>query len=444
MEASALPGAPARPGLRSVRRGGDERLATRARAGDERAFEAIFDRYNRPLLSFCRHMLGNPGEAEDAVQQTFLAAYRELAGTTKDIKLRPWLYTVARNSCLSILRARRESVPLDDAEPAVEGLTAEVARREDLRELLRDLGQLPNDQRAAILLAELGALSHQEIADVVGCRTEKVKALVFQARSSLSAGRAAREIPCGEIREQLATLSGGALRRTALRRHLRDCAGCREFRDEVRRQRAAMALILPVLPSAGLKTSVLAAATGAGTAGGGATAAVAGVAGSAASSGVLGASGGAAVAAKLAAVAVVALGAGAGAVAITSGDHSPANTQRATPAHASPAVPAPTATRARTLARQLELARHRRASVGRGNRRNGRDGRIDTKTHGAGAGRSGASRGRTFSTPGHSDSSPGRAHVTPASQAAPPGRTGASPGRAGTTPGLARTSPGLP
>jgi hypothetical protein len=88
----------------------------------------------------------------------------------------------------------------------------------------------------------------------------KVKALVFQARSSLAESRRASEIPCHEIREQLATLRGGALRRGPLRRHLRACAGCSEFRSEVARQRTMLALALPVLPTAGLKQGVLAAA----------------------------------------------------------------------------------------------------------------------------------------------------------------------------------------
>jgi RNA polymerase sigma factor (sigma-70 family) len=261
MEASAL-----RAGTFSGTRRGpkrriadDEKLVALVRAGRSDAFEAVYDRYHRQILSFCRHMLGSREEAEDAVQQTFTAAYTDLRRSDKRIQLRPWLYTIARNHCMSLLRARREHAPLDDAEPSVDGLSATVQRREDLRDLLRDLGRLPDDQRAALVLAELGALSHDEIAEVVGCPKEKVKALVFQARTSLSARRDARETPCSEIREQLATLSGGSLRRISLRRHLDDCPGCRAFQTEVKRQRAAMALLLPVAPTATLKSGVMSA-----------------------------------------------------------------------------------------------------------------------------------------------------------------------------------------
>src|SRR2546423_515382 len=243
-----------------VRPARDERRAALIRAGNEPAFEVVYDRYHRQLLSFCRHMLGRAEEAEDAVQQTFISAHADLKRSDRPISLRAWLFTIARNRCLSILRARRETATLEEVEPETGGLAAEVQRREDLRTMLGDIARLPEDQRAALVLAELGDLDHGDIAAVVGCPKEKVKALVFQARSSLALSRQARETSCEDIREQLATLRGGALRRTALRRHLRGCAGCREFRDEVRRQRSAMAVLLPVVPAAGLKKAVLAGA----------------------------------------------------------------------------------------------------------------------------------------------------------------------------------------
>jgi RNA polymerase sigma factor (sigma-70 family) len=264
-----------------LRLAGDDRLVALVRSGHDPAFEVIYDRYHRPLLSFCRHMLGRPEEAADAVQHTFLAAYDDLTRSDKPIALRAWLFTIARNRCLSMLRARRETVALEDVEPQTDGLASEVQRRADLRDLLGDLARLPEDQRAALVLAELGDLDHQEIADVVGCPPEKVKALVFQARSSLATSREARETSCAEIRELLSVLRGGSLRRATLRRHLRECPGCREFRNEVRRQREAMALLLPVLPAAGLKQAVLSSAgvtTGGAAAAGGAAAGL-GVAG---------------------------------------------------------------------------------------------------------------------------------------------------------------------
>ncbi len=264
---------------RLLRLASDERLVDALRGGSEAAFEVIYTRHHRGVLSFCRHMLGSVEEAEDAVQHTFLAAYRDLLRSGKPIQLRPWLYAIARNRCLSVLRARRERSLDAPIEPSTEHLAHEVERRHDLRALLGDLAELAPDQRAALVLAELGDMSHDEIGAVLGCPKEKVKALVFQARSSLIASRTARETSCAEIREQLANLRGGSLRRNTLRRHLRECPGCRDYRDQVHAQRGALALILPVAPTLGLKAAVLGAAgvtaAGAGSASIAATAIVA-------------------------------------------------------------------------------------------------------------------------------------------------------------------------
>jgi RNA polymerase sigma factor (sigma-70 family) len=310
-----------------LRMASDERLVAHVRAGSETAFEVLYDRHHRGILGFCRHMLGSVEEAEDALQQTFMAAYRDLLGSDKPIQLRPWLYTIARNRCFSTLRARRER-PLGEAdELPTENLSTEVQRRQDLRDLLSDLSGLPEDQRAALVLGELGAFSHDEIATVLDVPREKVKALVFQARTSLIASRKARDTPCQEIREQLATLRGGALRRTTLRRHLRECPGCRAFRNEVVTQRRALAVALPVLPTLGLKQSALAAAFGSGSAGGGAAAAAAG--------------GGGALAAKaLVAVALVGGGTTAG---VTATHHSGARERPAAHAAAGGASTRPSA-----------------------------------------------------------------------------------------------------
>ena len=186
--------------------------------------------------------------------------------------------------------------------------------------MLGDLRELPEEQRAALLLAEAADLSHAEVAGVLGCEVARVKALVFRARSGLIERREARETPCADIREQLANLRGGSLRRSELRHHLRHCAGCSDYREQVRRQRQMLAAALPVAPSLGLKSSVLSAAgIGGGAAGGGAAAAAgggaAGAAGVAAAGGGGVALGGSLGSAAVAKVALVAVLAGSGAVA---------------------------------------------------------------------------------------------------------------------------------
>ena len=108
------------------------------------------------------------------------------------------------------------------------------------------------------------------MAEILGCRVANVKGLVFRARSGLAERREARDADCESIRVELANAKGGTLRRGSLRHHLRACPGCSGYLDEVRRQRQMMAMILPVVPSMGLKSGVLAAVgIGGGAAGGG-------------------------------------------------------------------------------------------------------------------------------------------------------------------------------
>jgi RNA polymerase sigma factor (sigma-70 family) len=308
----------------------DDKLVDRIRGGSEQAFTVLYERHHRGILSFCRHMLGSREEAEDAVQQSFANAYRSMLGSDKEINLKPWLYRIARNQCISLLRARRHDSMLGDDEPSLAGLSDQVAQRDELRHLLEDLAGLPVDQREAIVLAELHDNSHVEVAAILGCEREKVKSLVFQARSSLMKSREARDLPCDEVRRQLSVLRGGSLRRNTIRRHLQHCDGCRAFRDEVKRQRQAMAVILPVIPSASMKLGAANAIAAAGvkaasTAIGGGVAA--GGAGAAGAGGAAGATGpAAALAGKLglstaavkgvAATVAVTVAAGGGAVAV--------------------------------------------------------------------------------------------------------------------------------
>ena len=256
-----------------------------------------------------------------------------MRGGEGNISLRPWLYTIARNRCLSELRTRREGVDLDGValdRPCFEGLADQVQRREQLREMLEDMQRLPADQRAALVLFELGDHSHKEIAAVLGVRREKVKALIFQAREALVRGRQARDRPCVEIRGRLATLHGRVLPRSTVRAHIDRCPSCAAFEGEVRRQRAALALILPVTLTGGLKASVLGlalrgggtVAAGAGACGSGAAAAGAGacgsgaaVAGGATTAGGVGGAGGVVAGGATAAGGAGAVAAGAGAAA---------------------------------------------------------------------------------------------------------------------------------
>ena len=274
MERIAVPAGP-RAAIRRPKRllalRSDERLVEHVRSGDAAAFEVLYERHVAGVLGFCRHMLRSQHEAEDAVQQAFVSAHRDMLRGEREINFKPWLYTIARNRCLSMLRARREQA-VEAPELSTTGLAEGVEQRSELRELVADVQRLPEDQREALVLSELGDLSHVEIAHIVGVEPMAVKGLVFRARSALIERRDARTADCGDIREELAVATGGGLRRSRLRYHLESCPGCVAYLEEVRRQRKLLGVALPVVPTLALHENVMAAVgigtTGAGAAGG--------------------------------------------------------------------------------------------------------------------------------------------------------------------------------
>jgi RNA polymerase sigma factor (sigma-70 family) len=253
---------------------GDERLIAMARSGNAGAFETIVDRYQARLLGFCRQMLGSTEDAEDVLQEVFVNAYRAMLADEREINLRPWLYRIARNRCLNHLRKptadAQESM---DMVPVVEAAsTAEkVSNREEFRQLLTDVGKLPETQRSALLLREMDAMSYEEIAAAMETSVPSVKSLLVRARISLAEASQARQLTCGEVRLELAEAAEG-LRKVSgpVRRHVRDCEECSDFRSQVRSNDKVMAALFPAGPLLVFKGFILS-KLGLGGAGGGAT-----------------------------------------------------------------------------------------------------------------------------------------------------------------------------
>jgi RNA polymerase sigma factor (sigma-70 family) len=256
---------------------GDPRLIAMARSGNAGAFETIVDRYQGRLLGFCRQMLGSTEDAEDVLQEVFVNAYRAMLADEREINLRPWLYRIARNRCLNQLRKptadAQESM---DMVPAVEAAsTAEkVHNREEFRQLLDDVGKLPETQRTALLLREMDAMSYEEIAATMETSVPSVKSLLVRARISLAEASQARQLTCGEVRLSLAEAAEG-LRKVSgpVRRHVRDCEECADFRSQVRSNDKVLAALFPAGPLLALKGFFLSklgiggAGSGAGSAG---------------------------------------------------------------------------------------------------------------------------------------------------------------------------------
>jgi RNA polymerase sigma factor (sigma-70 family) len=229
---------------------GDEKLIAMARSGNSGAFEMIVDRYQGRLLGFCRQMLGSTEDAEDVLQEVFVNAYRAMLADEREINLRPWLYRIARNRCLNHLRKpsadAQESM---DMVPEVEAAsTAEkVHNREEFRQILTDVTKLPETQRSALLLREMDALSYEEIADAMETTVPSVKSLLVRARISLAEASQARLLTCGEVRVELSEAAEGLRKVSApVRRHVRECEECADFRSQVRSNEKMLAALFPV------------------------------------------------------------------------------------------------------------------------------------------------------------------------------------------------------
>jgi RNA polymerase sigma factor (sigma-70 family) len=263
---------------------GDEKLIAMARAGNPGAFETIVDRYQGRLLGFCRQMLGSTEDAEDVLQEVFVNAYRAMLADEREINLRPWLYRIARNRCLNYLRKpKADAQESMDMVPEVDAAsTAEcVHNREEFRQILSDVNKLPETQRAALLLREMDALSYEEIAAAMETTVPSVKSLLVRARISLAEASQARLLTCGEVRVELSEAAEGLRKVSApVRRHVRECDECADFRSQIRSNEKALAALFPVGPLIALKGFIASKlGLGGGTAGAGAGAAGAGAAG---------------------------------------------------------------------------------------------------------------------------------------------------------------------
>src|SRR5437899_9083584 len=199
---------PARLASNAVLRGQtDERLVDLTRAGNARAFEAIVHRYRRPLLRHCSRILP-PGRAEDAVQQAFLSAYNAIAAGNAELKLRPWLYRIAHNAALNLLRQNGwNHEQLDEGFDGVTRPDQVVEARERIRSLVASVKRLPERQRDAIVLRELEGRSYEEIAVALGVTDGAVRQLLNRARTTLRTGATALT-PYG-LAERIAAAASG-------------------------------------------------------------------------------------------------------------------------------------------------------------------------------------------------------------------------------------------
>ncbi|HEV2726923.1 MAG TPA: RNA polymerase sigma factor, partial [Solirubrobacterales bacterium] len=238
----------------------DQRLTRRAAGGDERAFAAIFHRYHQALYRFCLTIVGNPEDAGDALQNTMVKVLRALPGEERKIELKPWLYRIAHNESIDLLRRRRETRELDVEQVAPGyGLAEDAETREQLRRLIVDLRELPDRQRDVLVMRELAGFDFEEIGTALDTTGAVVRQTLYEARQSLHQMEEGREMNCDVVTRALSDGDGRVTRRRDVRAHLRTCADCSRFRDGIERRESAFAALspLPAVAAAGMLQGLL-------------------------------------------------------------------------------------------------------------------------------------------------------------------------------------------
>jgi RNA polymerase sigma factor (sigma-70 family) len=223
----------------------DHRLVAAVRGGDDRAFEALYQRYQRRIHAYVLGMVKDHGRAEDVTQEVFVSALRRMRATDRPIAFKPWIYEIAKNACIDAFRRskRGEEVSFDAEgglapadqtrlvarDPAPE---AAVAAKHDLETLCGAFGGLSESHHEILVLRELEGLTYEQIGERMGLTRPAVESTLFRARRRLSEeyDELVSGARCLRVQAIIAAAASGALgvrdsRR--LSRHLSHCQVCR-------------------------------------------------------------------------------------------------------------------------------------------------------------------------------------------------------------------------
>jgi RNA polymerase sigma factor (sigma-70 family) len=177
--------------LRFLQTQSDEQLAALARAGHERAFEALVRRYRRPLLAYCRRIGSPQTNPEDTLQQGLLQAWSAIRTGVEVREPRAWLYRIVHNVSISNHR-RPVLVPVEMRDTAgANGADFEAEQRMAARDALAGLAALPDLQREVMVGTAVDGMSHEELASALGLSSGAVRGLIYRARATLRAAAAA-------------------------------------------------------------------------------------------------------------------------------------------------------------------------------------------------------------------------------------------------------------
>jgi RNA polymerase sigma factor (sigma-70 family) len=226
----------------------DHQLVSMVRAGDDRAFEELYDRYRRRITAYVYGMVSDHGRAEDITQEVFVSALRRMRETERPIAFRPWVYEIAKNACIDAFRrrGRSEEVPIHDdglgggeelrlvsSTPAPDAV---VEAKQRLDYLCGAFGGLSEVHHQILVLRELEGLSYREIGERMGLSRPAVESTLFRARRRLTQeyDELASGARCARVQEIISSAATGALSGRDRRRMARHVAACQDCRRHAR------------------------------------------------------------------------------------------------------------------------------------------------------------------------------------------------------------------
>lgn len=232
----------------------EKQLIEQARAGDQKAMEQLLSKYEQRVYRYGLRMCGHEEDARDVLQETLLAAFKNLGAFRGDAQLSTWLFQIARSFCTR-QRRRREGAPAQH-ESLDKPEAREVASEDsasDARAHARSVGEviqaaihtLPEDYREAIVLRDIEGLSTEEAAEVAGVDQAALKSRLHRARMGLKERLAAvlgeappEALGCAELSQELSDYAGSDIDQAACARieaHLARCAKCTAACDALKR-----------------------------------------------------------------------------------------------------------------------------------------------------------------------------------------------------------------
>jgi len=171
----------------------DIALMALIKEGEVKAFELLLSRHQKSVYNLALRFLGDPDDAEDIMQNTFIRVYKASQTYTPEAKFTTWLYTIVKNLCFNVLRSRRsaeiismDSEYLPELPARTEDPIERISRSQVRETVIRAVNNLPENMKMAVILSKYHDLQYDEIAAIMGCTVNAVKLRVHRAKIILA------------------------------------------------------------------------------------------------------------------------------------------------------------------------------------------------------------------------------------------------------------------